>query len=62
MLKLVCLIEVSSKFVQENQQYSYFYYILLFQFGLINDQPNAFFISSIGVNYIRVNFARIKYI
>ena len=48
--------------MQENQQYSYFYYILFFQFALINDQPNAFFISSISVNYIRVNFRRIKHI
>ena len=32
--------------MQEKQQYSYFPYILYFQFALIDDQPNAFFFQA----------------
>ena len=49
--------------MQEKQQYSYFPYILYFQFALIDDQPNAFFFSSIYVgsfNYVSLNYASLK--
>ena len=43
----------------KKKQYSYFHYILDFQFALTNDQPNAFF-SSIRINYYLVNFVQVK--
>ena len=34
--------------------------MLFFQSALINDQPYAFLFSNIRVNYVCVNFARVK--
>ena len=57
--KLVCLIKISSKFMQEKTKIfiSYVHCILFFQLALINNQPNAFF-PNICFNYFRVNFSR----
>ena len=59
LLKVFWLIELSSKFMQEKQQKSYFCYILLFQFALIKNQPNARFLISlsIGVMFPQILFA-----
>ena len=43
LFKVVCLIEVPSKFIKKKRKTAYFCYILFFQFALINNQPNIFF-------------------
>ena len=53
LLKVVCLTEVSAKFMQE-KKYFYFRHVLFLQFALINDQPNVLF-SSIYIDYVHIN-------
>ena len=53
LFKVVYLIKVGPKFMQEKN--SYFRFSMFLQCALINDQWNAF-LSSIRVNYVRVNF------
>ena len=55
LLKAVCSIEVSAKFMQE-KKYLYFRHVLFLQFTFINDQSNVLF-SSIYINYVHINSA-----
>ena len=58
--KVVYLIQETSKFIQEKKKNNIHNFALsFFQSTLVNDQENAFF-SGICVNYVEVNFLRIK--